>query len=85
MGMLGPEFLARYDAGEMFASGDEMRADEDFGRVNKLIPVGSLKRQLPTLTRPSKSLVRRQFPLRAMVLTCDTGEVRIPATIQRRR
>lgn len=39
-GMSGPEFLARYDAGEIPEPGDETRADHDLRYLIMLIPIG---------------------------------------------
>jgi hypothetical protein len=39
-GMSGPDFLARYDAGEIEESGDETRQDHDLQYLIMLIPFG---------------------------------------------
>jgi hypothetical protein len=39
-GMSGPEFLARYDAGEIEEPGDETRQDHDLRYLIMLIPFG---------------------------------------------
>lgn len=40
VGMSGPEFLARYDAGEIEEPGDETREDHDLRYLIMLIPFG---------------------------------------------